>query len=478
MHNLTPNADEVSRVTRVKPASGMERFADMHARARQRRILGIRLSAFVEVLLMVVLVLVIDAFWGRGNRFAHITPHPLWIPVLLAATYYGMREALFAAVVCTVALMVGNFPARMVGEGGYPWLLRAAREPLLWLVAAVLLGEIRDGFRRRMQSMQEALAASNDRVDGLSLACDRLARQKEHLETRVADQSVTVHAMYNASRAIERDGVGNVLVGVTELVRTALSPKKFSLYLLNGTRLDAAVSEGWLPGDRFARSIDSTSPLFRAVVSARRYLSVTNPADEPVLRDEGILAGPIMHAGDGDVIGMLKIEAMDFLDMHASSVQNFQLLCAWIGSAIAQAQRGERYGRSDRQPGTGRIAPPALVDPIHAMVHSMMLRSGMQASTLQFELTLDNPSRNAQLLHRAADIVAKVLEQTTLPEQMACATNDRGGYVVFMPYLSVDMARPFAARIILRLRQGLEEAGVHAMVRQRLAPLSDTRRAA
>ncbi len=479
MHTLTSTASESSHIMRVKPASGMERFSAFHARARHRRFLGVRVSAILEVLVLVGLVLLIDRIWGPGDRFAGLKPHPLWIPVLLAATYYGTREALWAAAVGTVALLWGQFPARMAGEGGYVWLLRAVREPMLWLVAAVVLGEIRDAFRRRSVLMQEALDTARDRARGLSLACDRLTRQKEHLEERVADQSVTVHAMYSASRAIERDGVGDVLVGVTELVRTALNPKKFSLYLLDGTLLDAAVSEGWVAGDRFARRFDPSSPLFRAVVSERRQVAVTQPNDEPFLRDEGILAGPIVNGDTSEVIGMLKIESMDFLDLHAASIQNFHVLCAWIGAAITQAHRGERGGSTPQRPAEGtRVGSPLLVEPVRALMHSMVYRSGMQASTLQFELTFNGAANQTHMRQQAAGVVAKALAQATLPEQLCCATNDQGGYVVFLPYLSVDTARPFAARIILKLRQALEDEGIHAMVRQRLSPLVGTMKAA
>ncbi len=479
MHNLTPTASEVLRVTRVTSAPGLERFAAFHAQARHRRVLGVRLSAIIEVLLLVGALLLIDQVWTGGRRFAGVTPHPLWIPVLLAAAYYGTREALYASAVCTLALLWGNFPARALDEEGYPWLLRATREPLLWLVGAIVLGEIRDAFRRRTLVMQETLDVARERADGLSLAVDRMARQKEHLETRVADQALTVNAMYNASRAIEREGVGNVLVGVTELVRTALNPKKFSLYLVHGGLLEAAVSEGWADGDRFARVFDASSPLFQAVVSEHRHLAVVNPHDEPLLRDDGILAGPIMNADTREVIGMLKIESMNFLDLHASSVQNFQLLCAWIGAALSQAQRGEQAPAPMSSGHWGeRVAPPWMVEPLRELMQGMVLQTGMQASTLQFDLTLSNPTRNAGVLNPMRRVVARTLEKSTLPEQLCCATNERGGYVVFLPYLGVDKAKPFAARIILRLRQALEDEGIHAMVRQRLAPLVDNRRAA
>ena len=38
---------------------------------------------------------------------------------------------------------------------------------------------------------------------------------------------------------------------------------------------------------------------------------------------------------------MLKVEEMGFLDLSTTSVENFRLLCEWIGTAYAQAHRFE-----------------------------------------------------------------------------------------------------------------------------------------
>jgi len=51
---------------------------------------------------------------------------------------------------------------------------------------------------------------------------------------------------------------------------------------------------------------------------------------------------------------MLKIEGMQFHELTPAAVQNFQILCEWIGAAFAQAQRFERLR------GAGGRAPLAL----------------------------------------------------------------------------------------------------------------------
>jgi polysaccharide biosynthesis protein PelD len=472
MHTLMPTAAE------SRQNSSMGRLASLHARARHRKVLGVRLSAIIEVLAFVALVLIIDLIWGRGQRFVGVSPHPFWIAVLLASSYYGLREGLFAATVCAVAVYLGNLGPQLAGEGGYAWLFRLVREPLLWLVAAIVLGEIRDALRRHTQALREEVAIAQDRTDGLVKACDRLMRQKEGLETRIADQALTVHAMYRASRAIERDGVGEVLTGVNELVRASLSPKKFSLYLLNGNRLEAAVSEGWSRHDRYARIIDPSTPLFEAVVASRRTLVAVSPDDEPLLRDEGLLAGPIMNTEDHTVVGMLKIEAMDFLDLTASSVQNFKILCEWISAAITQAQRLERTRRPSTGAGQGRIAPVSMLLPLTSMLQDMVARTRIDVSTVHIDLTPGPSSRDPQIHAALAAAVDQALHRACEPGHLCVANEALGSYVLLLPQISLDHARGLALRFVNTLRQTLEERGLHAMVRHRIGPLVDTRKAA
>jgi polysaccharide biosynthesis protein PelD len=472
MHALTSADDEsIHALTRV------ERLARAHARGRQRKVFGVRVSAMLEVLAVVLVAALLDHFLGSGNRFADWSPHPAWLVVLLAASYYGTREALFATVACTVFLLAGNLPASAQGESTYLWILRIAREPLLWLVVGVVLGEIRDAFRRRLHDLQDAVVDAQERAEGLDMACDRLVRQKHSLETRIADQSLTVHAMYNASRAIERDGVGDVLMGVTELVRTSLGPKKFSLHLVNGNRLEAAVSEGWATSDRFARTFDGSSPLFEAVVGERRQVSIVAPDDEPLLRDEGLLAGPVVNPQDGEVIGMLKIEAMDFLDLNISTVQNFKILCDWIGAAIGNAQRMERVGEPDARASTGRVAPSSMLMPVCAALQGLADRHALDVSVVHLELTPDNPTRDPRVHSALAGAVDHAMQQSIDPAHLCFATDAVGGYVMVLPQVSLDTARAIALRFVHALRQVLEERDLHAMVRHRISPMFDARSA-
>jgi hypothetical protein len=307
------------------------------------RLFGLRQSALVEISVFFLVTLAIDFLFLDFGRYARLQPHPFWVIVLLCAVQYGTREALLAAGAATAALLVGNLPAQGFDEDLYGWLLRATLDPLMWAVAAVLFGELQGRVRRQRDALRVENEQSRRREEVIAAAYRRLDARRESLEARVAGQLRTVFAIYNAAKGIERMSAQQVEAGVGELVRTVMGPRRYSLFLLRGDVLELAMKEGW-SGDTGAnaRSFDGGSPLFQAVVGSRRTLVAAVEADDQALRGEGLLAAPLLNIDTGEVVGMLKIEEMGFLDLTATTIENFRLLCEWIGTAYANASRAAR----------------------------------------------------------------------------------------------------------------------------------------
>jgi hypothetical protein len=303
----------------------------------------------VEILVLLAAALVADHLLFNGDRFAGVSPHPFWIVVLLIAAQYGTSEALAAAALASAALLLNNLPEQAFDEDLYAWLLRISINPVLWCIAAVTLGEIRAGHRRQADVLRDTLAEAQEQARAIGEAYEQLLQIKTTLEVLVAGQRRTVRTMYAAACAIERQSIVEVLTGIPLLVRTVMNPEKFSFYLLNGTTLEAAANEGWNAADRFRRAFHAGSPLFAAVVGERRVLVASDAAHEAILDGEGLLAGALFSEETGGVFGMLKIEGMPFQELTPACVQNFQILCDWIGAAFAKAQRFERL-RSARKP--------------------------------------------------------------------------------------------------------------------------------
>jgi hypothetical protein len=103
------------------------------------RVFGVRLSALLEIIGFLAVTLAFSLILDAGNRFFSVSPHPFWIPVLLASTYYGANEGIAAAILSATALLTGNLPEQGSNEDLSAWLLRVTAEPVIWFVAAIVL---------------------------------------------------------------------------------------------------------------------------------------------------------------------------------------------------------------------------------------------------------------------------------------------------------------------------------------------------
>lgn len=308
---------------------------------------GVRRSAWIEMAIFFGVALGWDQWIGDGTRLAGLSPHPFWAIVLLMAAFYGLREGLTAAVVAVLLFRLGPLPAQQIDQSAYDYAWAVLREPLLWLLSAGVLGEIRRQHQRHETTLAADLSASRARLDELGEAYRRLDTLKDRLETRVAGQATTAVQLYRAVQAADRLDVQGVQQTVSEVVRATLEPEAFSLYLLRGDALELVAQEGWPAGAPWPRHYVPNTPLFDAVIASRRMLCAAQAADEAVLDGAGLIAGPLVDLRSGQILGMLKVERMRFLDFNFSSLHAFRALCEWIATAYLNAQRFEE-ARSER----------------------------------------------------------------------------------------------------------------------------------
>ena len=304
----------------------------------QKKIMGVRLSAIVETIGLLVLLLIADTVFFDGNRFFDVNPHPYWAVVLLIAVQYGTNEALFAALMASLFLLFGNMPPAPQGVDHYDHLYHLFINPILWFFVGWALGELRQRHIRERQRMQKELEEAQAREALIADSYKFVKTRKESLEVQVSGQLTSSIEAYRAAKAVETLDPKSVMQGVEQLVRAVLGPQKFSLYLLHENRLSATILHGWSPSDNFQQEIDSFSPLYQAVIGQQETVVVANEEHERALDGQGILAGPILEAGSGRVIGMLKVEQMDFISLSLNTVETFRALCEWIGTALINAR--------------------------------------------------------------------------------------------------------------------------------------------
>lgn len=297
----------------------------------------IRTIAVAEVFLAIGLLLIINLIYGNGDRFNGLNPHPFWFVVILVSAQYGVAEGVFAVIVATAAFLIGNVRPRLDGEYIYTYLLDVNSQPLLWLISAVILGCLR--FRHVMERdrLKNDLAEAIRRDEIMAIKYEEQRMIREMLEQRLVSHVNTAVDSYKAAKLMESLQPGKILEGIGDLVSSLLRPRQFSLYMLNGNALESTLSHAWESSDQYTRAFHPQDSLFEEVIVNKRTLCIADENDELVLNHQGMLAGPIM-AESGQILGMLKIEKIDYTDLTISTLQTFRIVCSWIANAYYQAQ--------------------------------------------------------------------------------------------------------------------------------------------
>lgn len=430
------------------------------------KIFGIRSSALLEIVLFFAIMLVLDWFvvtyhadWGWGSRYSLIEPHPFWIIILLTAVQYGTGAALIAAIAATLAYLIGNIPPQALDQDRYSYLLAIAKLPILWFVAAVFLGEIRQRHLRERAQLVDDLAESEARENTIATSYARLRDLKENLELRVAGQFRSTIEAYRAAKDMEKLNTTDVLGGIQRLVSSVLNPEQFSLFLTADNRLDSTIQYGWV-NDARPNSYPSTHPLYNAVVGNTQLLSVANSEQERILQGDGVLAGPLLDTESGEILGMLKVERLGFLDLNLSTIETFRTLCEWIGMTLVNARRYQ-LAKSE-----------SLINPDHKLMSysyfqhytdyttSLAKRVGFDVSMLMVTLA------NAQALaeeqrRRAAILLSESVHDTLRAVDLAFDYQTSGAeYAIVLPATDQKGARVVLDKISQNLNERMRRQSV------------------
>ncbi len=303
-------------------------------------ILGLRRSALLEMLIFFVVALLLSFAFKTSPRFIDTWLHPFFIIVVLIAVQYGSNEGIFCALASTLVLLVGNLPARQINQDTYAWLFEVSKLPLTWLIIAVVLGELRQRHIRERNDIVDELRNSMERETTFARNYEQVKERKERLELSIAGKVRTEIGAFKAAKGVGKLDPEHVIEGVMKMVHSAMGAEKFSLYLHSENQLRKHQTEGWSASEEqdLPDNYRFDDALFQAIVVRREILSVRNSDQEKILARQGILASPLLDTETNEVLGMLKIEGISFLDFSMETLETFKALCEWIALAISNAR--------------------------------------------------------------------------------------------------------------------------------------------
>ena len=305
----------------------------MRAAASWRR--PARIAAELGALFVALILL--DRLFAGGTAFAAVAPNPLWVPVIAMALAYGTGTGVVAAALAS-AYWIRFAPLPHDGDR-LDWLFRLSLPPLLWFVAAGIIGEVTLARARRVAWLRRRSTAADRNLARLSEAIERLARTNRALQVRiVGDGATTGHIVATAARLASTDLAAR-RGAIGELVACSTGTDDFTCYL---NAADGG-ARAWLRGAAVDPRPDALPNTLVAIRRKRSgILHVGRRADRVPLESLGVAAVPL--TAHGEMIGALVLHSLPFERLDAHGLATLTEIGGWLALLLAEAPRGLQRG--------------------------------------------------------------------------------------------------------------------------------------
>lgn len=301
------------------------------------KFLSLRVSALFEILGFFIVMFAISILFKIPFNYIKTPLHPFWIVIILISSQYGINEGLFVAIISSIIYFLGPFPLETFAHDSFDYFFSLIKLPMLWLVTAVILGELRSKHIRERNSLKEEAIKAIEKAETISESYEGLKKIKENLEVRVVSEMQTALMAYSSFRRLEEmNDKMEIIKGALDLVKTLIAPEKCSIYLLKENKLELVSSYGWAEKELFSTSFPSESELFQEITINPRVLSIINSKDATILGLEGILVVPIIDIdSDRGSLGMIKIEEIPFTRLRVTTIETLRTIGEWVGAAYS-----------------------------------------------------------------------------------------------------------------------------------------------
>lgn len=307
----------------------------------KKNLFALKKSEFTEAILGLSLLAAINFFWFRHNLgFSGVNPHPYWIVIVPIAVRYGFKGGLWAGFLSgltMIAMMRLNLPDISLSEF---MEIRHFSQPILFITAGIVIGEIREAQKRRFQDLKTEFNDISAAFENLSERYETLENAKQEIDTRIISQEHTLSTLYEAAQALKSLNEEEIYPAVLNLLKDFIAVEACSIYKLSDNKLQLVTSSGDMKGTRPQEAPTDEGIMGHAIlsgetVSINTLISSKEFSDQKVL--DIIISAPLVNS-ENEIMGILNIEEISFVKFNPQTIRMTSLIADWCSAAIVNAR--------------------------------------------------------------------------------------------------------------------------------------------
>lgn len=399
------------------------------------------------------LAIVIDQVLFNGTAFAELTTNPLWLLVLTIVWRHGSGYGILAAGFSTIYYLY----ARGVVTEELNWLFVTPNhlvEPILWFVAAIILGELRRRDSQRLHALEARLDEMRGKHEESLKQLDALRTRSDALQAQLQAQIDVAQYALRVIRQIDQLTPDSITDWIVDVVVNVLNPGKFSVYLANLTGLHKQMVWGGDQDEALPDFYGSDTALYQKVVKEGRVLCIADESEVAIVENYGVLAGPLWTSGHGKVMGVIKFESLPFSRLNPQTVARLGIIGEWIGAAISELHErsiGAKAVSIGKKNSLG-------TDPPVDVIYGLQRQTGLDVSTIVFEPGKIDEENVAAVYESVNNAIDKALSELRSTDYLMAREEGLGCYTFVLPKTTQAQAQAISSRVQAVVAQHLPES--------------------
>lgn len=297
-----------------------------------------RLRHAIEILLFYAALVVVNYFlFPNFPGFVGIDPHPYWVGVLLFGFRYGVWAGFTAGFLSAVLYLGMAWVGieRYVFEDLSFYIL-----PTLFMIIGTLVGVGVYQYRSRISELQKQLSDQQTSIDQSVKELYTLKEINEGLEKKIVTRMQTIITLYEGARSLSSTDLDVLYPAILRFIMKTLDAEEAAIYVQADGEWRLQVNAGWKAYENHPTRLKAGEGLTgfagagNKIVTIRDFVGATPRAE---FLADCMMAGPIRRGERGDVLAVLSIQNLPFLNFNSATVNLFSFLLDWASRAMGQA---------------------------------------------------------------------------------------------------------------------------------------------
>lgn len=273
--------------------------------------------------------------------FINISPHPYWLGVLAFGFYYGVLAGFISGFFAAALYLT------MTWYYGEPYLFEDTTFyalPSLFMIIGTLIGA---GVQRYRGMIYKLLKDKTQLYTQEKSLKEEIHTQQEiisELEKRIVSRMSTLITLYEGARKLEAVEMKELYQAILNFVCKTLEATQAAIYIKQNDRYVLQEKFGWSEENEkehffyYGKGVAGQSVAKEKILTIKDFLSQDEVDWEKVETNQNcLMAGPLRIGDSGEIIGVLCIQQIPFLNFNTASISLFSFLLNWANRAIGRA---------------------------------------------------------------------------------------------------------------------------------------------